>query len=129
MGATEDARGMHPVPIQPNDPNQVLPERLGKGKSPQSPQVGRAWERYSHARATAVWHLNSLPGETQLLHTSNSQDTRQSEERTSLQDTFQMSSDELHTQPHSVCLAPGQLGVTTRCRRGATAALPNKIAI
>lgn len=46
-----------PSYIQPNNPKRALSERLGKRKSP---QLGRVWEHYSHARATAVWCLNSF---------------------------------------------------------------------
>lgn len=119
MGAAEDV--MHPVPIlwsQPHPTQQVKPgpsRKAGQRKKPRYP----GWARCGNDTAE---HKPLQCGVSTVFlkkPRSNSQDTRHSEEMNSLQDTFQMSPEKLHTHPNCIC----QLGATTKCRRATRAAL------
>lgn len=119
-----------PGHIQPSNPKQTLPERrpfLSKGESSQSPaEEDMGTTELPTSRCTVASQQSS--GETRLLDTSKSQDTRNSE-RTPPQNTFQMSPDKFHVYPNSICPASGWPGASTGCRSAATAALSNKIVI
>lgn len=90
-----------PGHIQPSNPKQTLPERrpfLSKGESSQSPaEEDMGTTELPTSRCTVASQQSS--GETRLLDTSKSQDTRNSE-RTPPQNTFQMSPVSCSPQQH-----------------------------